>query len=109
MNMPNFAACHHAILCARVAACMLSVVENALLPVGDWFAVMSNAPAPVEHASAPAAPRFFKNERLEIASMSILFFSPSSFYCFESASQLQFTRSGSRESAYSDKYQYKKK
>jgi hypothetical protein len=74
MNIPNFAACHQAILCARVAACVASAAETVSLLGADWGVVAANDSALAEYARAEAAPTCFKNERLEIA--SIVIFSP---------------------------------
>src|ERR1700722_5317399 len=64
MNMPNFASCHHAILCARVAA--------SLLGAGDFCAPIAPAWC-TDAAIAPATPRFFRNDRLETAEVFMCF------------------------------------
>src|SRR5271157_5804687 len=69
MNMPNFASCHHAILCARVAASLLLKVEACPESPAPGTLIAS-ALWPV-YASAPAAPRCFRNDRLETSSVFI--------------------------------------
>jgi hypothetical protein len=66
MNIPNFASCHHAILCARVAACLFEEEFGAATDV-CWTVI---APAVrAAYAAAPDAPSCFRNSRLETLSI----------------------------------------
>jgi hypothetical protein len=73
MNMPNFAVCHQAILCARVASCARGIADGCAFAVCAIELLSANASAAcAEHATPPlTAPIRFKNDLLDNSSLFI--------------------------------------
>src|ERR1700683_3662842 len=73
MNIPNFASCHHAIRCARVAASSLRAGDFCKSEAAVSALTLIAPDECADEAIAPATPRCFRNDRLETTEVFMCF------------------------------------